>query len=107
MKGMKVNKAYSFRIYPNEDQEVLISKTLGCTRYIFNYFLGKRRDLYNSNKETYTYYDCCAELTQMKKNDDTIWLKEVDAIALQSSVRHLDYAYINFYRRVKNGEKPR
>ena len=46
------------------------------------------------------------DLTSLKKQEKTIWLREVDATALQSSLRDLDTAYQNFFRRVKKGEKP-
>ena len=45
-------------------------------------------------------------LTSLKKQEETIWLQEVDSTALQSSLRDLDTAYQNFFRRVKKGEKP-
>lgn len=50
------------------------------------------------------YYECAKDMTSLKK--ELSWLKEVDATALQSSIRDLDTAYQNFFRRVKNGEKP-
>jgi putative transposase len=45
-------------------------------------------------------------MTTLKQQEDTLWLREVDATALQSSLRDLDDAYKNFFRRVKKGEKP-
>ena len=51
-------------------------------------------------------YACCKELSLLKKQEETLWLKEVDATALQASVQNLDRAYQNFFRRVKKGEKP-
>ena len=50
------------------------------------------------------YNDCSGDMTQLKKSVD--WLREVDATALQSSLRDLDMAYQNFFRRVKQGQKP-
>ncbi|MTH53193.1 helix-turn-helix domain-containing protein, partial [Bacillus mangrovi] len=35
---MKTHKAYKFRIYPNKEQEILINKTIGCSRFVFNHF---------------------------------------------------------------------
>ena len=35
-------KAFKYRIYPNKNQEILINKTLGCTRFVFNHFLDLR-----------------------------------------------------------------
>lgn len=34
-------KAYRFGMYPNDEQRILINKTFGCTRFIYNYFLDK------------------------------------------------------------------
>ncbi|CAH2464289.1 hypothetical protein IIQ_05304 [Bacillus cereus VD118] len=37
---MLVNKSYKFRIYPNQRQEILIAKTIECSRFVFNRFLA-------------------------------------------------------------------
>ena len=99
-----IEKSYKFRIYPTKEQEVLIQKTFGCTRFVFNRYLANRIEAYKSNKQTINYNACSADLTVLKK--ELVWLKEVDAVALQSSLKDLDFAYQNFFRRVKKGEKP-
>ncbi|WP_246040320.1 helix-turn-helix domain-containing protein [Ectobacillus funiculus] len=45
---MNIHKGYKFRIYPTEEQRILIHKTLGCCRYIWNLALGaqKKKDAY-------------------------------------------------------------
>ena len=105
------NKAYKFRLYPNAEQEILIQRTFGCCRFVFNRYLAKRIELYKADKttassarRTYNYNDCSADMTLLKKELE--WLKEVDSIALQSSLKDLDIAYQNFFRRLKSGEKP-
>ncbi|MBW7651573.1 IS200/IS605 family element RNA-guided endonuclease TnpB [Anoxybacillus sp. ST4] len=100
---MLVNKAYKFRIYPNKEQEVLIAKTFGCSRFVFNYFLAKWEDAYKQTGKGLTYKTCSSQLTQLKKQ--FVWLKEVDSIALQSSLKHLDDAYDRFFK--KQNDKPR
>ena len=103
---VKVNMEYSyrFRIYPTSAQENLIQRTFGCCRFIWNYYLAKRKDLYAQNGTTMNYNACSRDMTKLKKS--LAWLKEVDATALQSSLRDLDIAYQNFFRRVKQGQKP-
>lgn len=96
--------SYKFRIYPNRAQTVQIQRTFGCCRYVFNHYLAKRKETYEQSGKTLNYYDCTGDMTQLKKSLE--WLKEVDATALQSALRDLDTAYHNFFRRVKNGEKP-
>ena len=39
-----VDKAYSFRILPNKEQEELINKNIGCVRFVFNHFLAQSKD---------------------------------------------------------------
>ena len=98
-----MEKAYKFRIYPNKEQEILIQKTFGCTRFVYNHYLAKRIELYQNTLESLNFYDCCLDMTQLKKELD--WLKEVDSTALQSSLKDLDIAYQNFFRRLKQSNQ--
>lgn len=91
-----MEKAYKFRAYPNEKQRILIAKTFGCSRFVYNHYLFKKIELYKNSKETLTYYKCCADLTLLKK--ETEWLREVDKFALQNSLRDLDNAYQKFFK---------
>jgi len=71
VKTMLVNKAYKFRIYRTKEQEILIAKTIGCSRFVFNHFLGKWNDTYKETGKGLTYHSCSAELTQLKKESPT------------------------------------
>ena len=100
---MLVNKAYKFRIYPNKEQEVLITKTIGCSRFVFNYFLAQWHDAYKETGKGLTYHSCSSQLTQLKK--EFVWLKEVDSIALQTSLKNLADSYSRFFK--KQNKAPR
>ena len=97
-------KTYKYRIYPNKQQIELINKTIGCTRFVFNYYLAKRIELYKTEQKSLTYNQCSSDLTNIKRKFK--WLKEVDSISLQQTLKDLDQAYQNFFRRVKQGGKP-
>nr|DAI25436.1 MAG TPA: endonuclease [Caudoviricetes sp.] len=99
-----MERSYKFRLYPTAKQEDLIQRTFGCVRFVWNFYLAKRKETYEKDGEGLNYYYCFGDLTQLKKSLE--WLREVDATALQSSLRDLDTAYQNFFRRVKKGEKP-
>jgi len=99
-----MEKAYKFRIYPNNEQIKQIQQTFGCCRFLYNHFLAERIKRYTEAGENLNYYACSAMLTSMKQ--EFIWLKDADSTALQSAVKDLDTAYANFFRRVKHGEKP-
>ena len=96
-----MEKAFKFRIYPNKTQQVLLQKTFGCTRYIYNYFLAKRIELYKQDKSSMSYNQCSKELTVLKQ--ELTWLKEPDKDALQKSLKDLDVAYKNFFARPEAG----
>ncbi|MGE7636013.1 IS200/IS605 family element RNA-guided endonuclease TnpB [Bacillus paramycoides] len=102
---MLVNKAYKFRIYPNKKQEIVIAKTIGCSRFVFNHFLALWNNTYKETGKGLTYPSCSAELTQLKKKQGTIWLKEVDSIALQSTLKNLADAFSRFFK--KQNDVPR
>ncbi|MGI2792273.1 IS200/IS605 family element RNA-guided endonuclease TnpB [Bacillus cytotoxicus] len=100
---MLVKKAYKFRIYPNKEQEILIAKTIGCSRFVFNHFLEKWNNVYKETGKGLTYNSCSDKLTQLKK--ELVWLKEVDSIALQSSLKNLADSYTRFFK--KQNKAPR
>ena len=106
MKATKtVEKASVFRIYPNVKQTQQINKTVGCARFVYNYFLDKRIKAYQEDGTSLGYNKCSALLTQLKRDKDHLWLQEVDKFALQNSLRDLNTAYNNFFREIAKGNK--
>ena len=91
-----MEKSYRFRIYPNEKQRMLIAKTFGCVRFVYNYYLDKKIKIYKEAKQSMSFYICCLDLTHLK--EETEWLKEVDEFSLQNSLRNLDAAYQKFFK---------
>lgn len=98
------HKAYKFRIYPNREQEILIAKTMGCSRFVYNHFLSLWNEAYTKTGKGLTYHACSAMIPQMKKDEQTIWLQEVDSISLQSSVKNLSDAFSRFFK--KQNKRP-
>ncbi|MFD1067786.1 IS200/IS605 family element RNA-guided endonuclease TnpB [Oceanobacillus locisalsi] len=96
------HKAYQFRLYPDEEQKIFISKTIGCSRFVYNHFLALWNETYSKTGKGLTYHACSAMLPQMKQTEETIWLKEVDSIALQSSVMHLADSFSRFFKKQNN-----
>lgn len=91
-----LEKAYKYRIYPNKKQQELIQKTFGCARFVYNYYLNKRKEMYENDKTTFTYNMCSKDLTQLKKELE--WLKEPDKDSLQKALKDLDMAYKKFFK---------
>jgi putative transposase len=100
-----VQKAFKVTLIPSRTQEILINKTIGCARFVYNHFLARRKQLYESEQKTLNYSGCSQELTQLKKEID--WLTEVDKFALQNSLRNLEIAYKNFFADLKKQKQKR
>ena len=75
-----MEKAFKYRIYPNREQRILLVKTFGCTRFVYNHYLAKRKDAYEKDGITLSYSACAKDLVYLKKEYE--WLKEVDSVAL-------------------------
>lgn len=91
-----MEKAYKYRIYPNKKQKQIIAKTFGSCRFVYNKYLAKRIEMYETNKEIFSYVQCANDMKQLKSELE--WLKEVDSTALQSSLIDLDMAYQKFFK---------
>ena len=96
-------RAYKYRIYPNQEQLVLINKHLGCTRWIYNYALAKKNKAYQEEKKSLSRFDIQKDLPTLKKQVETEWLKEVNSQSLQYSLENLDNAFTKFFKDSKNG----
>ena len=97
---MEYTKGYKFRIYPTKAQVQTIEQTLDCCRFVYNHFLALRIESWKTKKESVTYVQTSALLTELKNHPDYVWLKAVDSMALQESLRNLDRSYQNFFKKI-------
>lgn len=98
-------RAYKYRLFPTKEQEVLLSKHFGCSRWIYNYALDKKVKAYQTTKESLSRFTIQKDLPELKKSDETKWLKEVNSQSLQASLENLDKAFIKFFRDKKGFPK--
>ena len=91
-------RTYQFELQPTQEQKALLDKHFGCVRFVFNHFLNERKEQYQADKKSDNYYKQAATLTELKKKEETAWLKEVNSQSLQFALRCLDTAYVNFFR---------
>lgn len=90
-----MNKSFKIRIYLNKEQQILIDKTFGCIRFIYNFMLNLKQKLYKNFNINLSYNNMSKILTELKRHK--LWLCEVDAVSLQQSLKNLDNAYQKFF----------
>lgn len=98
-------RGYKYRIYPDQDQEVVLKKTLGCCRFVYNKTLELRSNSYKNEKKSVGYLASSKALTQLKKHPEMKWLNDVSSVSLQQSVRNANVAFECFFK--KTSKYPR
>lgn len=93
-----MNKAFKFKLQPNTEQKILIDKTIGCARLIYNLMLSDKINHYKETKKMLNNTP-----SQYKQKPEYEFLKEVDSLALANSQQNLNSAYLNFFRNPKTG----
>lgn len=106
-----IKRAYKFRFYPQSDLKILLAKTFGCSRFVFNKLLeitennyqtkylnnnDKELDMINPLYKSISNTDRINYIVNLKK--EFTWLSEVSSIALQQSAKHLNTAYDRFFK---------
>lgn len=89
-------RAYKYRIYPNKGQRVLINKTLGACRLIYNLALETKINAWQSWRKNLSGYDLQKQFTSLRKDYD--WLRKISSVPLYLAILNLDAAYKSFHR---------
>ena len=93
-----MNKAYRYRLYPNTEQAILMNKTFGCVRFVYNQMLANRKAIYEQYKDDKETLKQQTYFLPADYKKDFEWLKEVDSLALANAQLNLNTAYKNFFR---------
>jgi len=97
---MIVLRAYKTELDLNNKQRTLCAKHAGTARFAYNWGLARKIETFKSGQKVPTAIDLHRELNALKKTDFP-WMYEVSKCAPQESLRNLDKAFDNFFRRVK------
>lgn len=94
----QIYRTYKFRIYPSKEQQAILARYFGSVRFVYNHFLAERKQQYEETQHSDDYYKQAKSLTELKKQEEYSWLKEINSQTLQHALRHLETAYVNFFR---------
>ena len=101
---MLIRRGFKFELKPNGMQIQLMKQFCGCARYVYNRTLSLERSLYKKdNKHSFKYAEAVNRLPEWKKKNP--FLKECHSQVLQQSLKDLDQAYTNFFRKRANFPK--
>jgi transposase len=97
---MKITRGYKTELDPTVKQHMLLCQCAGIARFAYNYGLARKQEVYKATEKTISAIDLQKELTA-RKQTDLPWLKHASKWIVQNTLRDLDQAYDNFFRRVR------
>lgn len=98
-------KSFKIRLYPTREQEKLMWKHVGASRYIWNYMLAHQQELHSSGDKRLSGFDMINLLKPLKAESEHTWLAEVSSSALCHVCRDLDKAYKSFFKKTSGFPK--
>lgn len=106
--GMTIVKAFKVRCYPTVDQRRLFAQTEGATRYVRNRVLREMDEFHQMTGGYKSVVEMSREVTQWKKEAETLWLGQLPSDPIAQELRDLDTAFKNFFAgRAKYPKKKR
>lgn len=92
-------KAFKYELFPTTEQQQKLNKTFGCVRFVYNWGLNEKSKAYTNDKININCFALINKVTELKKQEEYIWLKDVHSQTLQMSLRNLDNAFTNFFKK--------
>ncbi len=91
-------KAYKYRIYPNLEQQMLIEKHFGCSRFVYNWALAFQKRYYTMFGKSLSRTQIQSQLVKKKKTGKFAWLNEVNSQSLLNALLNVYTAFTNFFK---------
>lgn len=92
-------KVYRFRMEPTGSQEPILNNLAGARRFVWNWALRRWKDHYEATGKSIGLKQLSDELTALKRQPETAWLREADSQALQQALKDLHRAFVNFFEK--------
>ena len=104
---MKKRKAYKFRLKTNQTIARKLAQFAGCSRLVWNKALAFQKERLNAKQSCLSYAGLTKELTQWKKQEDLLFLKQVHSQALQQSLKNLSQALSEAFDQTNRKQFPK
>ncbi|MBO6131052.1 MAG: transposase [Treponema sp.] len=94
-------KAYKTEINPTEEQKTLINKTIGTCRYVYNFYIARNKEVYESEKKFVSGMDFSKWLNKeyLPSHEEFSWIKEVSSKSVKKSIMDAEGAFKKFFKK--------
>lgn len=94
-------KGYKIKIYPTKEQQEIIHKSFGCSRFIYNWCIDTIQKYYDENKKALSNIDLQKLITKLKQNKEYSWLNDVSANMLKQTSIDCSEAFKKWFKHIK------
>lgn len=95
-------RGFKYRFCPTPEQELSLARTFGSVRYVYNWALHLRSQAWHEKRQRINYVATSCELSKLKRQPETAWLNDVSSVPTQQCLRHLQSAFVNFWKKRTN-----
>lgn len=94
-------RAYKTEIKLNNEQELVVNKTIGTCRFIYNFFIAYNKEIYEKDKKFISANDFSKYLNNdfLQNNEEYSWIKEVSTKSVKQSIINAEKAFKNFFKK--------
>lgn len=91
-------ETYKFRLYPTDEQKVLLEKHFGSVRFVYNWALNRCQEMYKTDKKFPGWMGLVGSSEFRKLKEDNPWLYEINSQSIVNSIAHLGRAFDEFFK---------
>ncbi|EOU1116591.1 transposase [Clostridium perfringens] len=99
----KLKRAYKIEINPTDEQKSKIHQTIGVSRFIYNFYIARNKEIYEKEGKFVSGMDFSKWLNNeyIPNNQDKKWIKEVSSKATKQAIMNGDKAFRDFFKKAK------
>ena len=99
----KLKRAYKIEINPTDEQKSKIHRTIGVSRFVYNFYIARNKEIYKKEGKFVSGMDFSKWLNNeyIPKNQEVKWIKEVSSKATKQAIMNGDKAFRDFFKKAK------
>ncbi|MDM0631543.1 transposase [Clostridium perfringens] len=103
----KLKRAYKMEINPTDEQKSKIHRTIGVSRFIYNFYIAYNKEIYEREGKFVSGIDFSKWLNNeyIPNNQEMNWIKEVSSKATKQAIMNGDKAFRDFFKKAKGFPK--
>ncbi|MDK0630254.1 transposase [Clostridium perfringens] len=103
----KLKKAYKMEINPTDKQKSKIHRTTGVSRFIYNFYIARNKEIYEREGKFVSGMDFSKWLNNeyIPNNQEMKWIKEVSSKATKQAIMNGDKSFRDFFKKAKGFPK--